>query len=166
MQRILQMVWSLGLSVPFHKSLLFVLAIVVWIVGGPASLERSNIAHAQDLGGLLRDTSRILNELGRQQRIEEQRRQHEEVHRQDQRPRSDRTRVAQIQSRLTQLGYDPGPVDGVMGQRTRRAILAFQRDYGLTQSGSADAATAAALQRALGSHGIPQTPTGGRPAGK
>ncbi|SEG33463.1 Putative peptidoglycan binding domain-containing protein [Jhaorihella thermophila] len=48
-----------------------------------------------------------------------------------------------------------------MGQRTRRAILAFQRDYGLTQSGSADAATAAALQRALGSHGIPQTPTGG-----
>ena len=39
--------------------------------------------------------------------------------------------VARIQAALAQLGYDPGPADGVMGPRTRAAIAAFQADYGL-----------------------------------
>jgi hypothetical protein len=36
--------------------------------------------------------------------------------------------VSGIQARLRNLGYDPGPVDHVLGPRTRAAIRAFQRD--------------------------------------
>ena len=35
--------------------------------------------------------------------------------------------VANLQSQLAAKGYDPGPVDGVMGERTRAAIRAYQR---------------------------------------
>jgi hypothetical protein len=34
--------------------------------------------------------------------------------------------VYDIQASLTNLGYDPGPVDGVMGQRTAEAISQYQ----------------------------------------
>jgi peptidoglycan hydrolase-like protein with peptidoglycan-binding domain len=43
--------------------------------------------------------------------------------------------VKDIQRRLSDLGYDPGPVDGVAGQRTARAIRAFQQSAGLTVDG-------------------------------
>ncbi len=33
-----------------------------------------------------------------------------------------------VQSYLKDLGYDPGPDDGVMGERTRRAIAGFKAD--------------------------------------
>ena len=36
--------------------------------------------------------------------------------------------VMTIQRRLTALGYDPGPIDGVAGIKTRRAIAAFFKD--------------------------------------
>lgn len=36
--------------------------------------------------------------------------------------------VAQAQNLLSELGYQPGPVDGLMGQRTRVAIAAFLYD--------------------------------------
>lgn len=36
--------------------------------------------------------------------------------------------ISGIQARLRNLGYDPGPVDHVLGRRTRAAIRAFQRD--------------------------------------
>jgi peptidoglycan hydrolase-like protein with peptidoglycan-binding domain len=39
--------------------------------------------------------------------------------------------VRRIQSSLAQRGYDPGPVDGRAGPRTRAAIGAYQRDHGL-----------------------------------
>lgn len=39
--------------------------------------------------------------------------------------------VRQIQSALVERGYDPGPVDGRSGPRTRAAIGAYQRDHGL-----------------------------------
>lgn len=57
--------------------------------------------------------------------------------------------VSQAQSTLEILGYNPGPVDGVMGQRTRSAIRAFQRDKGLTVSGALDARTSAELRGAV-----------------
>ena len=45
--------------------------------------------------------------------------------------------VKQIQARLILVGYDPGPVDGMMGPRTRTAIRAFQQDRGLRVDGEA-----------------------------
>lgn len=43
--------------------------------------------------------------------------------------------VANVQSRLVYLGYDPGPVDGIYGPRTAKAIRAYQRDHGLGVDG-------------------------------
>jgi peptidoglycan hydrolase-like protein with peptidoglycan-binding domain len=38
--------------------------------------------------------------------------------------------VADIQRDLKRLGYDPGPVDGVLGPRTKAAIARFEDDQG------------------------------------
>ncbi len=35
-----------------------------------------------------------------------------------------------VQSRLKQLGFDPGPIDGIRGPRTDAAIVAFKRSIG------------------------------------
>ncbi len=43
--------------------------------------------------------------------------------------------VHRVQSLLTKLGYNPGPVDGRMGRRTNAAISAFQRREGLDVDG-------------------------------
>lgn len=43
--------------------------------------------------------------------------------------------VAWVQSALQRRGYTPGPADGLMGERTRRAIEAFQRDNGMSPDG-------------------------------
>ncbi|MGD9950205.1 MAG: peptidoglycan-binding protein, partial [Desulfobulbus sp.] len=44
----------------------------------------------------------------------------------------------EVQQLLTDLGYDPGPVDGDYGRRTGDAVKAFQRDAGITQDGWID----------------------------
>ena len=54
-------------------------------------------------------------------------------------------RVEAVQRRLAELGYEPGPADGLMGPRTREAIGALQQDRGLPRSGRIDAATIEAL---------------------
>ena len=41
-------------------------------------------------------------------------------------PKADPAMVREIQKHLARLGYDPGPVDGLMGKRTRRAIESYQ----------------------------------------
>ena len=43
--------------------------------------------------------------------------------------------VTQIQTRLAELGYDPGAADGIFGARTQAAVRAFQQDYGLAVDG-------------------------------
>ncbi|MEX2616165.1 MAG: peptidoglycan-binding protein [Alphaproteobacteria bacterium] len=43
--------------------------------------------------------------------------------------------VAEIQAELNGAGYDAGPSDGLMGNRTRRAIEAYQRQQGLLVTG-------------------------------
>lgn len=43
--------------------------------------------------------------------------------------------VMQIQSKLTKLGYNPGPEDGLIGKKTRRAIRLFQKENGLVVDG-------------------------------
>ena len=47
----------------------------------------------------------------------------------------------QVQCLLAYLGYDPGGIDGVDGQKTRQAIRAFQADYGLIVDGIPGAVT-------------------------
>lgn len=46
--------------------------------------------------------------------------------------------VARVQQALTMMGYEPGPVDGMMGERTRGAIRDFQRSIGVAETGNAD----------------------------
>lgn len=49
--------------------------------------------------------------------------------------------VYQAQKALKDLGYDPGPVDGVWGKATERAIKYFQVDTGLSVTGELDGQT-------------------------
>ncbi len=42
-----------------------------------------------------------------------------------------KVKVRQLQTLLNRAGYDAGPVDGILGHRTRQAILAFRRRNGL-----------------------------------
>jgi localization factor PodJL len=46
-----------------------------------------------------------------------------------------RKAVSDLQRLLNERGYDAGPVDGLIGQKTRNAIVAFQRDAGLEPNG-------------------------------
>lgn len=54
--------------------------------------------------------------------------------------------VANVQRLLTELGYDAGPADGLMGSRTRSAIRAYQIDKGLPSSGQPSRSLFASLQ--------------------
>jgi peptidoglycan hydrolase-like protein with peptidoglycan-binding domain len=53
--------------------------------------------------------------------------------------------IKKAQEALKNKGHDPGSMDGVMGQQTRQAIRAFQKDNGLKESGTLDAETAEKL---------------------
>ena len=53
--------------------------------------------------------------------------------------------VRQVQGILHEHGYDPGPLDGLMGRQTRRALRQFQQDHNLPALGQLDAATQTAL---------------------
>lgn len=54
--------------------------------------------------------------------------------------------VRRLQQVLTELAYEPGPVDGVTGSRTTAAVSAFQADAGLKIDGLAGRATRASLK--------------------
>jgi hypothetical protein len=53
--------------------------------------------------------------------------------------------IADVQSALQRLGYSPGPLDGTYGPMTRNALLGYQRENGLPESGEIDEATLASL---------------------
>jgi N-acetylmuramoyl-L-alanine amidase len=55
--------------------------------------------------------------------------------------------VAELQSRLTRLGFDSGRVDGILGPDTFAALRAFQSDCGLVVDGVCGAVTATTLRR-------------------
>ncbi len=78
-----------------------------------------------------------------------------------------RARVTQTQRYLRGFGYDPGPVDGIPGSKTRSAVRAFQRDQGAKADGKvtagllnslaaeADAREARRLAAEMPAHGTP-----------
>jgi len=53
--------------------------------------------------------------------------------------------VKKVQEALKAKGQDPGPIDGMMGSKTRAAIKAFQEASGLKASGRVDNQTAEKL---------------------
>jgi peptidoglycan hydrolase-like protein with peptidoglycan-binding domain len=55
-------------------------------------------------------------------------------------------RVREVQRRLVQLGYRPGPVDGLFGPRTRAATRWFQFKHGLRVTGRVTRPTLVVLQ--------------------
>ena len=57
--------------------------------------------------------------------------------------------VMTLQKQLGLLNYYEGPVDGLMGPQTTAAISYLQRDAGLPQTGTMNAATQAALANFL-----------------
>lgn len=54
--------------------------------------------------------------------------------------------VREIQTALKKAGFDPGPIDGIMGNRTRSAIRAFQEANNLKVDGVVGSNTTAALK--------------------
>jgi N-acetylmuramoyl-L-alanine amidase len=59
------------------------------------------------------------------------------------------------QRELARLGFDPGPIDGYMGARTREAVRAFQKARGLAQDGILGPVTMGAL---MGQVALPEAP--------
>ena len=57
--------------------------------------------------------------------------------------------VTQIQLLLTYLGYTPGAVDGIAGEKTRTAVRAFQQAAGISVDGVAGKQTCQALKEAI-----------------
>ncbi|MFK5979825.1 MAG: TerB N-terminal domain-containing protein [Rhizobiaceae bacterium] len=53
--------------------------------------------------------------------------------------------VLEAQQFLIQNGYSLGTADGIMGRRTRSALIKFQRDRGILESGKLDEATQAII---------------------
>jgi peptidoglycan hydrolase-like protein with peptidoglycan-binding domain len=54
--------------------------------------------------------------------------------------------VRAVQHELSRLGFDPGPADGLVGRRTRAAIMAFQDAAKLQRSGAVTPELLAALR--------------------
>ncbi len=55
--------------------------------------------------------------------------------------------VADLQRRLSQLGFDPGRIDGILGDDTVAALMDFQRNAGLLVDGVCGHRTIADLER-------------------
>ena len=53
--------------------------------------------------------------------------------------------ISRIQQKLVEQGYDPGPVDGIIGPKTVSAVKQFQKHKNLTVTGKLDDSTIAAL---------------------
>jgi N-acetylmuramoyl-L-alanine amidase len=62
--------------------------------------------------------------------------------------------VAELQRRLSGLGFDTGKVDGIFGAQTEHGLIEFQRNAGLTVDGICGPATVRSL-RQLGDRGQP-----------
>ncbi len=70
--------------------------------------------------------------------------------------------VSFVQQQLQILGYYTGSVNGIFDLQTRRSVLAFQRDYGIYQTGVVGATTQSYLVSAVPENPIIQTPPNSR----
>jgi peptidoglycan hydrolase-like protein with peptidoglycan-binding domain len=57
----------------------------------------------------------------------------------------DKQQVQELQKKLNEEGFNAGPVDGIIGPKTRSALQQFQREEGLAASGQPDQQTLEAL---------------------
>ena len=57
--------------------------------------------------------------------------------------------IREMQLALKRAGFDPGAIDGKMGAKTKRALMAFQKSKGLAVSGILDDKTAKELEEYL-----------------
>jgi len=53
-------------------------------------------------------------------------------------PNLDQEAIKKVQDALKSKGFDPGPIDGVVGPRTREAVRRFQDSYGIKADGQID----------------------------
>jgi peptidoglycan hydrolase-like protein with peptidoglycan-binding domain len=53
--------------------------------------------------------------------------------------------VIQLQTALKAAGYNPGPIDGKVGAKTKEAVVSFQQDHGLKVDGKVGFKTLTAL---------------------
>jgi len=61
-----------------------------------------------------------------------------------------RETILWVQESLRELGYNPGPLDGAMGRRTRAAIQRYERDNDIPVTGRMSAALVASLRQRIG----------------
>jgi peptidoglycan L-alanyl-D-glutamate endopeptidase CwlK len=66
--------------------------------------------------------------------------------------------VVELQARLTEAGFRPGPADGHFGPATEAAVLAFQRSFSLLADGLVGYRTATALKLSSGTVAPPSMP--------
>ncbi len=64
-------------------------------------------------------------------------------------PKIDKS-VVLVQTGLAELGYSPGPVDGIMGRETRAAIRRFEKERGMKVSGAVSARLIHELRKVTG----------------
>lgn len=62
---------------------------------------------------------------------------------------ADRAQLMEIQRLLAESGYDPGPVDGLMGPRTEQAIRRYQQAMRLPETGQATRGLLQHLQKTV-----------------
>jgi peptidoglycan hydrolase-like protein with peptidoglycan-binding domain len=63
----------------------------------------------------------------------------------DSAPSLNQDSIRQVQQALQKKGFDPGPVDGLFGPKTKEAVRNFQDRYGMNASGDIDNQTLFAL---------------------
>jgi hypothetical protein len=71
-------------------------------------------------------------------------------------------RVGQAQEQLKEAGLDPGPIDGVLGPRTKAALRRYQASHGLPATGMLDEATRQSLIPPPSRSGQEQGPIAGK----
>ena len=76
--------------------------------------------------------------------------------------RGNMANIKEVQEALKDKGHDPGPVDGIMGARTKEALKSFQTASNLQPTGSLNAETA----QKLGVEAGPSSSNGARDGSK